>query len=99
MKRRVMDPDHHYVLQQLHIRKEDQHLDLTEGHVMPVMNRLAIYLAEYGLENYTKMVTTTKAFGRVNKLWMEDMGLDPARIQFWDLDEVEDDAMDAEIAI
>ena len=70
-----VDPNHAYVLQQLNQRREDPNLALEVIDVEPERNRLAMYLAQYGVEKWTRMVVIRELFGRVKELWSEDMGL------------------------
>ncbi|KAK1401582.1 hypothetical protein POM88_001187 [Heracleum sosnowskyi] len=45
-------------------------------------NVLAVYLAEYGAQNFKDMVVMKEPFGRVQELWNLDMGLGPSGLRF-----------------
>ncbi|KAK1392816.1 hypothetical protein POM88_011872 [Heracleum sosnowskyi] len=45
-------------------------------------NELAMYLARHGAENYHQMVIIENLFGRVRKIWSNDMGLGPVEDRF-----------------
>ncbi|KAK1399086.1 hypothetical protein POM88_008949 [Heracleum sosnowskyi] len=70
------------IVQQLNQRRQDENYRSKVFLTDFEDNALAVYLAEYGAQNFKEMVVMENPFGRVQELWSLDMGLGPIGPRF-----------------
>lgn len=87
--KRYVDENHETLIQQLQQRRKDPNLKLEIKAVEPSQNRLARYLAANGARNSSRLVVFRRSFGRVNDIWMRDMGLGTLESRFQEIEEEE----------